>query len=92
MAATASQVVQGPVLDVERVRRDFPILDRTVNGRPLCIATIPLTVHAPKSASAAPPRPTASPSSSPWPFSRERSSGSRISLPSLLRCGKTTSP
>src|SRR5262249_126120 len=35
MAATASQVVQGPVLDVERVRRDFPILDRTVNGRPL---------------------------------------------------------
>jgi cysteine desulfurase/selenocysteine lyase len=35
MAATASQVAQGPVLDVERVRRDFPILDRTVNGRPL---------------------------------------------------------
>src|SRR3981189_2568439 len=35
MAATASQVVQGSVLDVERVRRDFPILDRTVNGRPL---------------------------------------------------------
>jgi cysteine desulfurase/selenocysteine lyase len=35
MAATASQAVQGPVLDVERVRRDFPILDRTVNGRPL---------------------------------------------------------
>jgi cysteine desulfurase/selenocysteine lyase len=35
MAASASQVVQGPVLDVERVRRDFPILDRTVNGRPL---------------------------------------------------------
>jgi cysteine desulfurase/selenocysteine lyase len=35
MAATASQVVQGPVLDVERVRRDFPILDQTVNGRPL---------------------------------------------------------
>jgi cysteine desulfurase/selenocysteine lyase len=35
MAAIASQVVRGPVLDVERVRRDFPILDRTVNGRPL---------------------------------------------------------
>ena len=35
MAATASQVVHGSVLDVERVRRDFPILDRTVNGRPL---------------------------------------------------------
>ena len=35
MAVTASQAVQGPVLDVERVRRDFPILDRTVNGRPL---------------------------------------------------------
>lgn len=35
MAATASQAVQGPVLDVERVRRDFPILERTVNGRPL---------------------------------------------------------
>jgi cysteine desulfurase/selenocysteine lyase len=35
MAATASQAVPGPVFDVERVRRDFPILDRTVNGRPL---------------------------------------------------------
>src|SRR6201992_878995 len=35
MAATASQAVPGPALDVERVRRDFPILDRTVNGRPL---------------------------------------------------------
>src|SRR3984893_16816865 len=35
MAATASPAVPGPVLDVERVRRDFPILDRTVNGRPL---------------------------------------------------------
>jgi cysteine desulfurase/selenocysteine lyase len=35
MAATASQVVQSPALDAERVRRDFPILDRTVNGRPL---------------------------------------------------------
>jgi cysteine desulfurase/selenocysteine lyase len=35
MAATASQVVTAPVLDAERVRRDFPILTRTVNGRPL---------------------------------------------------------
>jgi cysteine desulfurase/selenocysteine lyase len=35
MAAAAPQVKHGPVLDVERVRRDFPILDRTVNGRPL---------------------------------------------------------
>lgn len=35
MAATASQAVPGPLLDAERVRRDFPILDRTVNGRPL---------------------------------------------------------
>jgi cysteine desulfurase / selenocysteine lyase len=35
MAAAAPQVAHGPVLDVERVRRDFPILDRTVNGRPL---------------------------------------------------------
>src|SRR5215470_18058293 len=35
MAATASQALKGPVLDVERVRRDFPILDRTINGRPL---------------------------------------------------------
>jgi cysteine desulfurase / selenocysteine lyase len=35
MAATAPQLAHGPVLDVERVRRDFPILDRTVNGRPL---------------------------------------------------------
>jgi cysteine desulfurase/selenocysteine lyase len=36
MAATASQAVQqSPALDVERVRREFPILDRTVNGRPL---------------------------------------------------------
>jgi len=35
MAATAPQVANGPMLDVERVRRDFPILDRTVNGRPL---------------------------------------------------------
>jgi cysteine desulfurase / selenocysteine lyase len=35
MAATASQVTPVPVLDVERVRRDFPILQRSVNGRPL---------------------------------------------------------
>jgi len=35
MAATASQAVPVPVLDVERVRRDFPILERMVNGRPL---------------------------------------------------------
>jgi len=35
MAATASQALHGPVLDVERVRRDFPILDQMVNGRPL---------------------------------------------------------
>ena len=35
MAATAPQALQGPVLDVERVRRDFPILERSVNGRPL---------------------------------------------------------
>jgi cysteine desulfurase / selenocysteine lyase len=35
MAATASQTLHGPVLDVERVRRDFPILAQTVNGRPL---------------------------------------------------------
>src|SRR5689334_14046986 len=32
-AAPASQA--GPVLDIERVRRDFPILERLVNGRPL---------------------------------------------------------
>src|SRR6201994_3688553 len=35
MAATAPQVDKTPTLNVERVRRDFPILDRTVNGRPL---------------------------------------------------------
>lgn len=35
MAATASQVAKTPTLDVERVRRDFPILERMVNGRPL---------------------------------------------------------
>jgi cysteine desulfurase / selenocysteine lyase len=38
MAATAPKVHQpatAPAFDVERVRRDFPILDRTINGRPL---------------------------------------------------------
>ena len=35
MAVTATQTATPPVLDVERVRRDFPILERTVNGRPL---------------------------------------------------------
>ena len=35
MAATASHITPVPALDVERVRRDFPILERSVNGRPL---------------------------------------------------------
>jgi cysteine desulfurase / selenocysteine lyase len=35
MAATVSHAVRPPVFDVDRVRRDFPILERTVNGRPL---------------------------------------------------------
>ena len=35
MAVTAPRVAPAPALDVERVRRDFPILDRTVNGHPL---------------------------------------------------------
>jgi cysteine desulfurase/selenocysteine lyase len=35
MAVTASRIASPPVLDVERVRRDFPILERSVNGRPL---------------------------------------------------------
>ena len=35
MAVTATHVAPPPVLDVERVRRDFPILERTVNGQPL---------------------------------------------------------
>ncbi|HEY6516247.1 MAG TPA: cysteine desulfurase [Steroidobacteraceae bacterium] len=35
MAATASHITPVPALDVERVRRDFPILQRSVNGRPL---------------------------------------------------------
>ncbi|MDE2261758.1 MAG: cysteine desulfurase [Gammaproteobacteria bacterium] len=35
MAVTASRIASAPALDVERVRRDFPILERSVNGRPL---------------------------------------------------------
>ncbi len=35
MAAIASRTAPSPAFDVERVRRDFPILGRTVNGRPL---------------------------------------------------------
>ncbi len=35
MAVTASRIASAPVLDVERVRRDFPILQRSVNGHPL---------------------------------------------------------
>ena len=35
MAATAPHVARDRALDVERVRRDFPILQRTVNGKPL---------------------------------------------------------
>ena len=35
MAVTASRMASPPALDVARVRRDFPILERTVNGRPL---------------------------------------------------------
>ena len=35
MAVTATRIASAPVLDVERVRRDFPILERSVNGRPL---------------------------------------------------------
>jgi cysteine desulfurase / selenocysteine lyase len=35
MAVTATRVAPAPVLDVERVRREFPILERSVNGRPL---------------------------------------------------------
>ena len=37
MAAIAPKIQPetGPVLDVERVRKDFPILERTINGRPL---------------------------------------------------------
>ena len=35
MAVTATRIASAPVLDAERVRRDFPILERSVNGRPL---------------------------------------------------------
>jgi cysteine desulfurase / selenocysteine lyase len=35
MAVTAARAAPVPVLDAERVRRDFPILERTVNGRAL---------------------------------------------------------
>ena len=35
MAVTASRIAPAAALDVERVRRDFPILERSVNGRPL---------------------------------------------------------
>ncbi|MGH8270515.1 MAG: aminotransferase class V-fold PLP-dependent enzyme, partial [Steroidobacteraceae bacterium] len=35
MAVTASHLTPAPALDVERVRRDFPILQRSVNGHPL---------------------------------------------------------
>jgi cysteine desulfurase/selenocysteine lyase len=35
MAVTATPIAPAPVLDVERVRRDFPILQRTINGRAL---------------------------------------------------------
>jgi cysteine desulfurase / selenocysteine lyase len=35
MAVTASRIAPAPMLDVERVRRDFPILERSVNGHPL---------------------------------------------------------
>jgi cysteine desulfurase / selenocysteine lyase len=35
MAAIASHAIPVPGFDAERVRRDFPILERTINGRPL---------------------------------------------------------
>ena len=35
MAATAPHAVPAPAFDAERVRGDFPILQRTINGRPL---------------------------------------------------------
>ena len=35
MAVTASRIASASAFDAERVRRDFPILERTVNGRPL---------------------------------------------------------
>ncbi|HVW70994.1 MAG TPA: SufS family cysteine desulfurase, partial [Steroidobacteraceae bacterium] len=35
MAATAPKIPVATAFDVERVRKDFPILERTINGRPL---------------------------------------------------------
>jgi cysteine desulfurase / selenocysteine lyase len=35
MAVPATRVAPAAALDVERVRRDFPILERSINGRPL---------------------------------------------------------
>jgi cysteine desulfurase/selenocysteine lyase len=35
MAAIASRALPAATLDVDRVRKDFPILERTINGRPL---------------------------------------------------------
>ncbi len=35
MAATAPKIPTPATLDVERIRKDFPILERTINGRPL---------------------------------------------------------
>jgi cysteine desulfurase/selenocysteine lyase len=35
MATPAARAVSAPTLDAARVRRDFPILERAVNGRPL---------------------------------------------------------
>ncbi len=35
MAVTATRIAPAAALDVERVRRDFPILERSINGRPL---------------------------------------------------------
>jgi cysteine desulfurase/selenocysteine lyase len=35
MAVTATRIAPAAAFDVERVRRDFPILERSVNGRPL---------------------------------------------------------
>ena len=35
MAATAPKIPVATAFDVERVRKDFPILQRTINGRPL---------------------------------------------------------
>ncbi len=32
---SADQRAGAPVLDVERIRKDFPILRQTVNGKPL---------------------------------------------------------